>query len=125
MTCPHCKLENIPAASTCDCGYYFATGTVHKPTIAKRPTTEGTKRSDPRIVWIVLGIATIVSVLSIAPVPFDHNSTWGVLTIAYGTIFVFCIYYRVRTRSKAAGVAIAISALLCLFCFMQWAAWYQ
>jgi hypothetical protein len=35
-------------------------------------------------------------------------------------IFFFCIWFRIRMRTIGATLAVVISALVCLYCFMRW-----
>ena len=126
MECPHCKSQSTVDAETCDCGYDFRTGRVRQSAEEERRTAaEGTqKKADSMTVWILLGIAVLVSVGIIAAgALLGAAATWGGLAIGWGVVAIFCIWLRVRTRSKAAIIAIGISALMCLLSSMQLVFW--
>lgn len=125
MICPHCKLENIPDASTCDCGYDFGTGAIVKATTVEHRTAEGTKTASPRTAWILLGGSVLAGAGIIAATPSDSTAMWGLSTIGLGAIFMLSVWVRVRTRSKVATADLVVSGLLLLFCFMQWAATFD
>lgn len=75
--------------------------------------------------WILLAVLVFVSLAIISRVPAIAVRDWGWLTLCYGSACIFCVWLRVRTRTTVTSVAIVMSALLLLFCFMQWASWYK
>src|SRR5215467_6153422 len=102
MQCPHCKQENIPAASTCDCGYEFQTGIVRRPAAAERRTAAQARRTDPPIVWFLLAISLLASIGIVSTTPYDSTAGWSLLTIGYSLSFVCCLFFRVRSRTVGA-----------------------
>jgi Zn-dependent alcohol dehydrogenase len=125
MICPHCKLENIPDASTCDCGYDFGTGVFGKSSTVEHRNAKGTEKANPRTAWILLGSSVLAGVGIIATTPSDSTAMWGLSTIGLGAIFMLSAWVRVRTRSKVATADLVVSGLLLLFCFMLWAATFD
>jgi hypothetical protein len=56
----------------------------------------------------------------------DFSPTaWGWLTLAFGTIVLLSIFWRIRSPRRAASAILISSILLFLFAFMQWASWYK
>ena len=56
---------------------------------------------DSKKVWSVFGIAFLVSVGIIWLVPTDAPAVWGWLTIGYVLVFMFCVWFLVRTGYKS------------------------
>lgn len=73
---------------------------------------------------IVIGLS-LLACLVIISVPYDASATRGWLTIGFAVAAVSCTLWRVDSGRGMATVFAVISTFLCLFEFMQWAAWYK
>jgi uncharacterized membrane protein len=73
---------------------------------------------------IVIGLSLLACII-IALVPEDASATRVWLTIAFAVAAVSCTLWRVDTGRGMATAFAVISTFLCLFEFMQWAAWYK
>ena len=80
---------------------------------------------DSKKVWSVFGIAFLVSVGIIWLVPTDAPAVWGWLTIGYALVFMFCVWFLVRTGYKAGIVGIIVSVYLGWYWLCQWLYWYK
>jgi hypothetical protein len=61
-------------------------------------------------------------------VPPEAHTAWGWLATGCGAVavfFMFFVGFRARTHRRAGKVALVCYVLLFLYCFMQWAAWYE
>lgn len=80
--------------------------------------------NDKKTLAIVIGLSLLACIV-IALVPEDASATRGWLTMGFALAAVCCTLWRVDSGRGFATAFAVISTLLCLFEFMQWAAWYK
>ena len=80
--------------------------------------------SNWKTIGLVIGVSLLVC-LGSAYVPFDPGVVGGWLTGAFAVAAVFSFLWRVHSGRGIATAIGAVYAFFCLWCFMQWAAWYQ
>lgn len=91
---------------------------------SQRISTSDMNVSTKKTMAIVIGLFLAACII-IALVPEDASATRGWLTIAFAVAAVCCTLWRVDSGRGMATALAVVSTLLCLFEFMQWAAWYK